>query len=242
MKHIHKQEKDQFKKLFKQEHIDKFEERFKILEIFLQTEHHVTVNELVQLLKNKGYDFDLDFVGETLSMMCRYGFADKNRFDNGQVRFEHRHLGQHHDHMVCTKCNTIFEFKDNQLEALQLQIAAAHNFHILQHKMDIYGICADCLKAYNREIPLISAKQGEKLVITDLIGGTAVRMRLLTMGLRLGDRLEIITNQNQGQLVIAADAKRYVIGRGMAKKILVQRQDPLQKTKHSKNNENRHDH
>jgi Fur family ferric uptake transcriptional regulator len=98
--------------------------------------------------------------------------------------------------------------------------------------MDIYGICADCLKACNREVPLISAKQGEKLVITDLIGGTTLRMRLLTMGLRLGDKLEVITNQNQGQLVIAADAKRYVIGRGMAEKILVQRQGPLQKTKH----------
>lgn len=234
MKHIHNQEKDQFKKLFKQEHIDKFEERFKILEIFLQTEHHVTANELVQLLKNNGYDFDLDFVSQTLSMMCRYGFADKNRFDNGQLRFEHRHLGQHHDHMICTKCNKIFEFKDNQLETLQLQIAAAHSFHILQHKMDIYGICADCLKTSTREIPLISAKQGEKLVITDIFGGTSLRMRLLTMGLRLGDKLEVITNQNQGQLVIAADAKRYIIGRGMAEKILVQRQDPLEKTKPSK--------
>jgi Fur family ferric uptake transcriptional regulator len=46
-------------------------------------------------------------------------------------------------------------------------------------------------------------------------------MRLLTMGLRLGDELEVITNQNHGQLVIAADCKRYVLGRGLAQKILV---------------------
>jgi Fur family ferric uptake transcriptional regulator len=232
MKHIHKQEKDQFKKLFKQDHIDKFEERFKVLEIFLQSEHHVTANELYLLLKDKGYSFESDFVNETLSMMCRYGFANKNRFDNGQVRYEHRHLGQHHDHMICTKCKKIFEFKEEKLETLQLQIATNYGFHILQHKMEIYGICAECLKERTKEMPLILAKRGEKLIITDIIGGTAVRLRLLTMGLRLGDEIEVITNQNQGQLVIAADYKRYVLGRGFAQKIVVQQQHQAEKNDH----------
>ena len=222
MKPIHKHEKDQFEKLFKQDHIDNFENRFIILKVFLQSEQHLTIDEFYQLLQNSGYDFDLDFVTETLSLMCRYGFASKNRFDNGQLRYEHRHLGQHHDHMICTKCSRIVEFTDNQLEGLQLQIATDHGFHMLQHKMEIYGICADCIKERTQEMPLVMAKQGEKLVITDIIGGTHVRMRLLTMGLRLGDELEVITNQNQGQLVIAADYKRYVLGRGLAQKILVQ--------------------
>ena len=39
---IHKQEKEQFKKLFKQERIDHFEDRFKVLDTFLKTEQHVT--------------------------------------------------------------------------------------------------------------------------------------------------------------------------------------------------------
>ncbi|UCH20527.1 MAG: transcriptional repressor [Deltaproteobacteria bacterium] len=232
MKHIHKQEKDQFKKLFKQDHIDKFEERFIVLEIFLQSEHHVTANELYLILENKGYSFEPDFVTETLSMMCRYGFANKNRFDNGQVRYEHRHLGQHHDHMICTKCKKIFEFKEEKLEALQLKIAASYGFHILQHKMEIYGICTDCLKERTKEMPLTLAKGGEKLIITDIIGGTAVRLRLLTMGLRLGDEIEVITNQNKGQLVIAADYKRYVLGRGFAQKIVVQQQHQVEKNDH----------
>ncbi len=232
MKRIHKQEKDQFKKLFKQDHIDKFERRFKILEVFLQSEHHLTADELVQLQKSSGYNFDPEFVKETLSLMCRYGFASKNRFDNGQIRYEHRHLGQHHDHLICTKCKKIFEFKDNHLEALQLQIATGCGFHMLQHKMEIYGICADCLKQRMQEMPLIMAKQGEKLVITDIIGGTTMRMRLLTMGLRLGDELEVITNQNQGQLVIAADYKRYVLGRGLAQKILVRQQRRVENKTH----------
>ena len=71
MKPIHNREKDQFKKLFKQEHIDSFEDRFKILEVFLQTERHVTPNELVQLLSDRGYNFKWRFVQVAVAKIRR---------------------------------------------------------------------------------------------------------------------------------------------------------------------------
>ena len=222
MKQVHIQEKQQFKKLFKQEHIDKFEDRFKVLEAFLQTEKHVTVDELVQLLKENGWALDPDFVGETLRLMCRFGFAHKSRFDNGVILYEHLHLGQHHDHMICTKCRKILEFEEEQIEQLQIKIAASHGFHILQHKMEIYGICADCLQERIQLMPLILAKPGEHLEIKEIRGGAGAKMRLLTMGLRKGDKIEVITNNGQGQLAIAADLKRYVLGRGLSEKIMVE--------------------
>ena len=221
MKQVHVQEKQQFKDLFKQEHIDNFEDRFKVLEAFLQTEKHVTVNDLVELLKNSGWDLEPEFVRETLKLMCRFGFANKSRFDNGELRYEHRHLGQHHDHMICTKCRNILEFEDAQIEQLQIKIAAAHGFHMLQHKLEIYGICNNCLKERIKMMPLTQAKPGERLVIREIYGGAGVKMRLLTMGLRRDDKIEVITNNGQGQLAIAADLKRYVLGRGLAEKIMV---------------------
>ena len=222
MKQIHLQEKEQFKKLFKQEYIDNFEDRFAILEVFLQTEKHVTVDELVRHLEQNGYRLDPQLVRETLKLMCRFGFAHKSRFDNGQVRYEHRHLGQHHDHMICTRCRKIIEFEEDQLEKLQIQIAATRGFHMLQHRMEIYGICPDCLKDRIQLMPLTMAKAGEKLILKEISGGSGVRMRLLTMGLRPGDEIEIITNNSQGQIAVALGFKRYVIGRGIAQKIMVE--------------------
>ena len=222
MKQVHIQEKQQFKKLFKQEHIDDFEDRFKVLEAFLQTEKHVTVDELVQLLEQNGWKLDPDFVRETLQLMCRFGFAHKSRFDNGVILFEHLHLGQHHDHLICTKCRKILEFEDEQIEQLQIKIAAVHGFHMLQHKMEIYGICAGCLQERIQLMPLIYAKPGEHLLIKEITGGAGAQMRLLTMGLRKGDKIEVITNNGHGQLAIAADLKRYVLGRGLAEKIMVE--------------------
>jgi Fur family transcriptional regulator, ferric uptake regulator len=222
MKRVHSREKEQFKKLFKQENIDAFEDRFKILDVFLQTERHLTVSELVQLLDESGYTFTPDFVRDTLKLMCRFGFARKNRFYNGEARYEHRHLGHHHDHMICTKCKNIYEFEDEQLENMQAQIAAAYNFHMLQHKMEIYGICSKCLKDHIQPMPLIHAKQGERLEIKEFTGGASARMRLLSIGLRVGDKIDIITNINKGQMVVSVDYNRYVLGRGLAQKILVE--------------------
>ena len=222
MIHIHRQEKQQFKKLFKQEYIDDFEDRFNILEVFLQTEKHLTSSELIKLLEENGYNFEPDFIRDTLKLMVRFGFAKKNRFNNGAARYEHMHLGQHHDHMICTKCRKIVEFREDRLEDLQVQIATAHGFHMLQHKMDIYGICSECLKNRIQIMPLVMAKPGERLIIKDITGGSGARMRLLSMGLRVKDEIEIVTNPKQGQLVVAVDFKRFVLGRGLAQKIMVQ--------------------
>jgi len=228
MKHIHRQEKQQFKKLFKQEYIDDFEDRFSILEVFLQTEKHLTSSELIELLEENGYNFEPDFIRDTLKLMVRFGFAKKNRFNNGPVRYEHMHLGQHHDHMICTKCRKIVEFSEDRLEDLQVQIAAAHGFHMLQHKMEIYGICSECLKNRIQVMPLVMAKPGERLIIEDITGGSGAKMRLLSMGLRLKDEIEIVTNPKQGQIVVAVDFKRFILGRGLAQKIMVQ---PVEKNK-----------
>lgn len=225
MKQLHTYEKKQFEKLFKEENIDDFENRFKVLETFLETERHVTIAELIEDLKGKNIDLSPEFVEETLQLMCHFGFAQKVRFENGDIRYEHRHLGHHHDHMICTKCGKIIEFKDNQLESLQSRIVSNYGFHMLQHQMNIYGICSECMKTRDKFMPLIMAKPGERLRIKEFVGGHNSRMRLLSMGFRVGDTMEVISNQGSGQLVVSLDYNRYVLGRGLAQKIVVEAQD-----------------
>ena len=72
---LHAQEKEQFRKLFQQERVENFEDRFKVLEAFLSTEKHVTVDELAALLNSCGADLSPEFVRDTLKMLSRLGFA-----------------------------------------------------------------------------------------------------------------------------------------------------------------------
>jgi Fur family ferric uptake transcriptional regulator len=124
--------------------------------------------------------------------------------------------------MVCATCRKIIEFHDNRLEVLQTEIAASHGFQMFQHRMELYGICAECQSERLQSMALTSARIGEKVFIKKITGGSAARQHLLSMGLRIGDELEVISNNGQGQMAVAADCSRYVLGRGLARKIVVQ--------------------
>jgi Fe2+ transport system protein FeoA len=41
------------------------------------------------------------------------------------------------------------------------------------------------------------------------------------MGLRVGDVVDVITNHGKGQVVVSVGFQRYVIGQGMAQKVIV---------------------
>ncbi|MBW1650431.1 MAG: transcriptional repressor [Deltaproteobacteria bacterium] len=216
-------EKEQFKNFFEAEGVNDINARVKVLELFLQSKQHITSDELTEIAVKNGDFFSKSFVEDTLNLMCKFGFASKNRFDNnGDIKYEHKHLGRHHDHIICVKCQKIVEFNNEDIEYLQMKVAAANDFYILQHKMEIYGICSACLKKRPKIISLAMAKAGERLIVKDVIGGIKVKMRILTMGLKMGDEIEIITNYGRGELVIAAGHNRLMLGQGMADKIFAE--------------------
>jgi Fur family ferric uptake transcriptional regulator len=107
------------------------------------------------------------------------------------------------------------------MERLQINVATAQGFHMLQHKMEIYGICSECLAQRSPLLPLAMAKPGENVVIKDIMGGRHARSRLASMGLRRGDLLEIINNNGLGRLIVGHEAMRLAMGRGIARKIMV---------------------
>ncbi|MBU0971360.1 MAG: FeoA domain-containing protein [Proteobacteria bacterium] len=219
----HEQEKKQFKRLFQQQGVDKFDDRFKVLEAFLKLEHHVTHADILRQLREDGIHLDPGFVTSSMEHLCRFGFASRVAFDSGEdVLYEHRHLGIHHDHMVCAKCSAILEFKDEALEALQQKVAEAYGFYMLQHKMEIYGLCSQCMADRKKLVLLHKAKPGEKLVVKELEAGKNMQLRISSMGLKINDRIEVVSNGFGGQVVIAVGENRLVIGTGMAQKIWVQ--------------------
>jgi Fur family ferric uptake transcriptional regulator len=227
MADTHEQEKKQFKRLFQQQGVDQFDMRFMVLDAFLKLEHHVTIQEILDQLAQDGHPLDEAFVLNSMELLCRFGFANKIEFDVNKTQYEHRHLGLHHDHMVCTKCGSILEFKDEAIEKQQLKVADAYGFHMLQHKMEIYGICSACMEDRRLLVPLHKARQGEKLIVKEFEAGKNMQSRVSSMGLRIGDTIEIVSSGFGGQVVIADGENRLVLGKGMAEKISVQPLDPV---------------
>ncbi|MBT6341292.1 MAG: Fur family transcriptional regulator [Desulfobacula sp.] len=222
MTYTHEQEKKQFKRLFQQQGVDKFASRFQVLEAFLKLEHHVTIKDILAQLGQVNIELDEGLVLSSMELLCRFGFASKVEFDDKETQYEHRHLGLHHDHMVCTKCDSILEFKDEAIERQQLKVADVYGFHMLQHKMEIYGICSKCMEERNDVVFLHKARQGEKLIVKGFEAGKNMQLRISSMGLKVGDLIEIVSAGFGGQMVIANKENRLVLGKGMTEKIRVQ--------------------
>lgn len=214
-------EKRNFKALIETDGIGRVEDRLNVIDTFLNTEDHITLDDLMSLLKSKGYDYDQEFVKLCLNRWVELGFAQKKTFEGQPPRYEHRHLGKHHDHMICTKCGMITEFQNDAMEHLQERISARAGFHMLQHKMEIYGLCSRCAAARSDLMTLAAAKTGEEVYIRDVVGGGNAKARLISMGFSPGDRLEIINNDGEGRLIVGRGDGRLALGRGMAENIIV---------------------
>ena len=232
MKNTHEKERKQFVRLFKAQGLERFNERLQVLDAFLKLDHHVSEQDILDQLAQDGVELSPGFVHASMVLLCQFGFAVKVDFDQGDsVLYEHHHIGVHHDHMICTKCGNILEFKDEVLERQQQTVAEAYGFHMLQHKMEIYGICGDCMAQRRSLVPLHKAKTGERVVVKSLEAGKKMQLRIASLGLRVGDQIEVVSNGFGGQVVIAVGENRLVIGNGMAQKIWV---DALEEKKVSK--------
>ena len=122
----HQLEKDNFRAIIEEDGIGNVEERLNVIDTFLEVEKHITLEELTGYLKEKGYEYDADFVRQCMKRWVEYGFAQKKEFDGQPTLYEHRHLGVHHDHLICTKCGKIAEFENAEIERLQSAIATIH--------------------------------------------------------------------------------------------------------------------
>jgi Fur family ferric uptake transcriptional regulator len=218
----HRHDREQFQTVLESFKASRIPERLAILDIFLGKELHVSISELMEMVREGRPELcDRAFLQETMAMFCQYGFAQRLDFDNQEPRYEHLHLGKHHDHFICTKCGSIQEFKDDLLETLQLRIAESHRFHILQHKTEIYGLCDQCLASREPTLPLHLTANGERVMIVKVLGSREVVARLTDMGLIAGACLEVISTHPSGPFVVVVNETRLALGAGIPQQILV---------------------
>ncbi len=117
-----------------------------ILDSFLSSDRHQTIEELYLNLRAKNPKIGYATVYRTLKLFAEAGIAKEIHFGDGQTRYEHVAEGEHHDHLVCTRCGAIVEFENETIEKLQDDVAKDHGFLIETHKLELYGICAKCRK------------------------------------------------------------------------------------------------
>ena len=118
--------------------------REKILSILEHSgRRHLSAEDVYKELLNNGDDIGLATVYRVLTQFEGAGLVCRRHFETGQSVFE-LNSGNHHDHIVCIRCNRVVEFVDTLIEERQDAIAAKFGFRIEDHSLVIYGVCADC--------------------------------------------------------------------------------------------------
>ena len=120
--------------------------RLKILELFERsTVRHLAAEDVHRILVAENVDIGLATVYRVLTQFEQAGLLERHHFESGKAVFE-KHLGTHHDHLVCVDCGRVEEFYDAEIERRQTKIAKERGFAIQGHALYLYAECRkpDC--------------------------------------------------------------------------------------------------
>ena len=125
-------------------------QREAILDAFVRAGHHVSVEDLLRIVRRRHPDVGRTTIYRTLKLFKDAGLASELALGS-EARFEPVWNRDHHDHFVCVSCGEIFEFQSAEIERLQAEIAERIGFRIDGHRHHIFGRCRRCAARPPRE-------------------------------------------------------------------------------------------
>ena len=127
-------------------------QRNTILRTFLETREHLSIEQLLTLVRKKDPKIGSTTVYRTLKLFTECGLASEVAFHDGIARYEHQYNRRSHHHMVCTECGSSVEFFSPEVDHLEAEIGRKHNYLPTRHTFQIYGICLDCRKKKSSQV------------------------------------------------------------------------------------------
>ena len=112
--------------------------RIRILQILEESnQKHMSAEDVYKKLIEGKEDVGLATVYRVLTQFESAGLVIRHHFDSGHSVFE-LNRGGHHDHMVCLKTGKVIEFKNEEIERLQKEIAEKHGYILEEHSLVLY--------------------------------------------------------------------------------------------------------
>lgn len=119
-------------------------QRRAVADVFFHAEGHHSAEEIARIVRERHPGIGPATVYRTLRLLREAGLATGMSSGDGLTRYESPFRRSHHDHLVCRSCGRIVEFENDQIEALQRQIAERHGFAVTDHRLELYGVCGAC--------------------------------------------------------------------------------------------------
>jgi Fur family ferric uptake transcriptional regulator len=137
-----------FRRYLRQQGLPITQQREVVADVVFTSSEHLSVEEIEARLKEKGERIGKATIYRTMEILVRSGLVEDHDFGDGFKRYEHL-FGQQplHEHLICTSCRKVVEFRSRDVLRVQDQVSKQHGFLPTRHRLEIYGICADCQQA-----------------------------------------------------------------------------------------------
>lgn len=107
---------------------------------------HFDADELVRDVHDVGHAISRATVYRTLRLLVEAGLLRELRLTNRTV-YDYDYGYPNHDHLHCTECNRVIEFRNEEILKIRDAICRNHGFRPSNHRFVIEGVCPACSKA-----------------------------------------------------------------------------------------------
>ena len=111
-----------------------------IAKIMSESDDHPDVDDLYRRASAIDKKISIATVYRTVKLFEESGIVTKHDFKGGKARYEEL-SESHHDHLIDIKTGEIIEFVDEEIENLQKKVADKYGYKLVDHKLELYGIC-----------------------------------------------------------------------------------------------------
>lgn len=113
-------------------------QRVAIMRVLLAAHDHPDAETVLARARQADPSVSQATTYRTLAALAEKGILRNHAFGStGAARFE-AETGPHHDHIIDLDSGRVIEFLSPEIEALQRQIAAAHGYDLVDHRLELY--------------------------------------------------------------------------------------------------------
>lgn len=115
------------------------EQRRVIARVLEAATDHPDVEELHRRAVKIDSRISIATVYRTVKLFEDAGIVAKHDFRDGRSRYEPV-PDEHHDHLIDLRTGKVVEFRDEEIERLQAEIARRLGFKLVDHRMELYAV------------------------------------------------------------------------------------------------------
>lgn len=138
---------EQFRTYLRQHNLPVTQQRLAIAGVVFASDRHLSVEEVATDVEAQGENAGTATIYRTLDLLVKSGLVVERDFGEGFRRFEPSRGIPHHEHLLCTVCGRVDEFRDERLERMTTLIAESHGYSRQRHRLVIYGVCTECQRS-----------------------------------------------------------------------------------------------